>query len=125
MSRLLIGRLVLLALVLQGVAPVGADMLPDPVEQHCAGHGFTNGSAARSERGSQVGLLHPEGYAIMQAVIARGVIGDFRAPDMLRFGFAPLYNRYVEVWDAVAVLKAVMDARAWDAPKFKARAAVT
>ena len=61
----------------------------------------------------------------MQALIARGVIGDFRAPDMLRFGFAPLYNRYSEVWDAVAVLKSVMDARAWDTAQFKTRAAVT
>jgi len=95
------------------------------VDQECGSHGFKNGSAARHERGSQVGLLHPEGYAIMQALIARGVIGDFRAPDMLRFGFAPLYNRYVEVWDAVAGLKAVMDSRAWDTASFKARAAVT
>jgi kynureninase len=95
------------------------------VEQRCAAHGFGNGSAARHERGSQVGLLHPEGYAIMQALIARGVIGDFRAPDMLRFGFAPLYNRYTDVWDAVDALASVMDARAWDAPKFKTRAAVT
>jgi kynureninase len=95
------------------------------VEQECGRHGFANGSAPQHERGSQVGLLHPEGYAIMQALIARGVIGDFRAPDMLRFGFAPLYNRFVDAWDAVAALKAVMDARAWDAPKFKTRAAVT
>jgi len=95
------------------------------VEQECAGHGFVNGSAARHERGSQVGLLHPEGYAIMQALIARGVIGDFRAPDMLRFGFAPLYNRYSEVWDAVAGLKAVMETRAWDTKQFRTRAAVT
>ena len=95
------------------------------VEQRCAAHGFGNGSAARAERGSQVGLLHPEGYAIMQALIARGVIGDFRAPDMLRFGFAPLYNRYTEVWDAVDALAAVMDTRAWDTAKFKTRAAVT
>ncbi len=95
------------------------------VEQQCAKHGLANGSAPRHERGSQVGLLHPEGYAIMQALVARGVIGDFRAPDMLRFGFAPLYNRYVDVWDAVAALKAVMDERAWDTPKFKTRAAVT
>jgi kynureninase len=95
------------------------------VEQRCAAHGFANGSAARHERGSQVGLLHPEGYAIMQALIARGVIGDFRAPDMLRFGFAPLYNRYTEVWDAVDALASVMDQRVWDSPKFKTRAAVT
>jgi kynureninase len=95
------------------------------VEQRCAAHGFSNGSAARAERGSQVGLLHPEGYAIMQALIARGVIGDFRAPDMLRFGFAPLYNRYTEVWDAVDMLASVMNERAWDTPKFRTRAAVT
>jgi kynureninase len=95
------------------------------VEQECAGYGFKNGSAARHERGSQVGLLHPEGYAIMQALIARNVIGDFRAPDMLRFGFAPLYNRYADMWDAVAALRAVMQARAWDTPQFKTRAAVT
>jgi kynureninase len=95
------------------------------VEQQCGKHGFVNGSAARHERGSQVGLLHPEGYAIMQALIARGVIGDFRAPDMLRFGFAPLYNRYTDAWDAVAALKSVMDTRAWDTTAFKTRAAVT
>nr|ACF98155.1 putative kynureninase [uncultured bacterium 1116] len=95
------------------------------IEQECGTHGFVNGSAPRSERGSQVGLLHPEGYAIMQALIAKGVIGDFRAPDMLRFGFAPLYNRYLDVWEAVAGLKTVMDARTWDAPKFRTRAAVT
>jgi kynureninase len=101
------------------------DLFLTLVEQQCGKHGFVNGSAARHERGSQVGLLHPEGYAIMQALIARGVIGDFRAPDMLRFGFAPLYNRYTEVWDAVAALKSVMDTRAWDTVTFKTRAAVT
>ncbi len=94
-------------------------------EQECAGHGFVVGSVPSARRGSQVGLLHPEGYAIMQALIARGVVGDFRAPDMLRFGFAPLYNRFAEVFDAVAILKHVMDRREWDTPKFKARAKVT
>ena len=101
------------------------DLFLELVKQECSGHGFVDGSAARHERGSQVGLLHPEGYAIMQALIARNVIGDFRAPDMLRFGFAPLYNRFVDVWDAVAGLKAVMEAAAWDTPQFKTRAAVT
>ncbi len=61
----------------------------------------------------------------MQALIARGVIGDFRAPDLLRFGFAPLYLRFVDVWDAVARLQAVMAERTWDRPEFKLRAAVT
>jgi kynureninase len=95
------------------------------VEQECGRFGFAVGSVPARERGSQVGLLHAEGYAIMQALIARGVVGDFRAPDMLRFGFAPLYNRYVDAWDAVAALRSVMATRAWDTPKFKARAAVT
>ena len=50
-------------------------------------------------------FAHPDGYAIMQALIERGVIGDFRAPDVLRFGLAPLYVRYTDVWDAVAELR--------------------
>jgi kynureninase len=76
-------------------------------------------------RGSQVSLTHPEGYAIVQALIARGVIGDFRAPDILRFGFAPLYLRHVDVWDAAQALREVVETRAWDRPEFRARKAVT
>ena len=68
-----------------------------------------------SARGSQVAFAHPRGYAIMQALIERGVIGDFRAPDVLRFGLAPLYVRFVDVWDAVAVLRDVMRSDAWRA----------
>ena len=61
------------------------------------------------QRGSQVSFAHAEGaYAIMQALIARGVIGDFRAPDILRFGVAPLYTRFVDVWDAVESLAQVL-----------------
>jgi kynureninase len=95
-------------------------------ETELAGHGFGLASprdAAR--RGSQVSLTHPHGYAIVQALIARGVIGDFRAPDILRFGFAPLYVRHVDVWDAVSVLKELMRARAWDRPEFRDLKAVT
>jgi kynureninase len=76
-------------------------------------------------RGSQVSFRHPEGYAVMQALIARGVIGDFRAPDILRFGFAPLYNGPEDVERAVAVLAEVLDSRAWDRPEYRRRAAVT
>ena len=61
----------------------------------------------------------------MQALIARGVIGDFRAPDILRFGFAPLYVRFIDVWDAVAALKDILASSAWDRPEFRVRAAVT
>ncbi len=76
-------------------------------------------------RGSQVSLTHPEGYAIMQALIARGVIGDYRAPDILRFGFTPLYVGFVDVWNAVATLKDVMATAAWNTPEFRQRKAVT
>lgn len=77
------------------------------------------------ERGSQVAFAHPEGYAIMQALIDRGVIGDFRAPDILRFGFAPLYVRFTDVWDSVDCLKGIIDSRSWDQPNYHERHAVT
>lgn len=75
--------------------------------------------------GSQVSYAHPEGYAIVQALIARGVIGDFRAPDVLRFGFAPLYVRFVDVFDAVVALGEVLATRAYADPRFRVRALVT
>jgi kynureninase len=77
------------------------------------------------ERGSQVALRHPEAYAIKEALIARGVVGDFRPPDILRLGFAPLYVRFVDAWDAVDRLVAVMASGEWDQPRYRARAAVT
>ena len=76
-------------------------------------------------RGSQVSFRHPEGYAIMQALIAAGVIGDFRAPDILRFGFTPLYIGAAEVDGAVAILSRIMADGSWDRPEFKARSKVT
>ncbi len=78
-----------------------------------------------AQRGSQVSFRHPEGYAIMQALIAKGVIGDFRAPDILRFGFTPLYTTMADVKGAVAVLREVMERALWDRPELKRRAAVT
>ena len=66
-----------------------------------------------ARRGNHVSLTHPEGYRIMQALIARGVIGDFRAPDVMRFGFGPLYVRYVDIFDAVAVLEDILTTEAW------------
>ena len=77
-------------------------------------------------RGSQVCFAHPEmGYAAMQALIARGVIGDFRAPDILRFGFAPLYVRYVDAWDAAHHLQQVLQTQEWRRSEFNQRQAVT
>ena len=77
------------------------------------------------QRGSHVSFECPEGYAVMQALIARKVIGDFRAPNLIRFGFAPLYNTFTEVFDAAAQLASVLETRAWDDPRFRARKAVT
>ena len=103
------------------------DFFIELVEARCAGHGLTLVSprdAAR--RGAQVSLSHPTaGYAIISALIADDVIGDFRAPDILRFGFAPLYTRFADVWHAVDRLAAILDGRLWDRPEFHARRTVT
>jgi len=97
------------------------------VDARCGGHGLTRVSPDDDgRRGSQVCLAHPEiAYPVVQALIARGVIGDFRAPDILRFGFTPLYTRFVDVWDAVEQLRDVLDSGQWREPRFHQRAAVT
>ncbi|MBI1233192.1 MAG: kynureninase [Alphaproteobacteria bacterium] len=96
------------------------------MEDLCDQHGFTLACPAdEAERGSQVSFHHPDGYAIMQAVIARGVIGDFRAPDILRFGFAPLYNSFEDVWHAVEAIRGVMESGEWRNDRYAQRAAVT
>jgi kynureninase len=97
------------------------------VESRCVGHGLTLATPrAAGERGSQVSFAHATGgYAIMQALIARGVIGDFRAPDMLRFGFTPLYTRFVDVWNAVERLQQVLASGEWRESRFSVRATVT
>jgi len=78
-----------------------------------------------ARRGGQVSLRHPAAYAIVQALIARGVIGDFRAPDLVRLGFAPLYLRFVDVYDALEGLRDVIATRAYDDPAFTRRNTVT
>ena len=96
------------------------------MERHCGAFGFTLATPRDyGRRGSQVSWQHEMGYPIMQALIAEGLIGDFRSPDILRFGFAPLYLRFVDVWDAVMVIERVMAQRRWDRPEFHRRAAVT
>ena len=97
------------------------------VEARCGGHGLSLVTPRdASQRGSQVSFAHADaGYPVMQALIARGVIGDFRAPDILRFGFTPLYTRFVDVWDAVAHLQQVLQSGEWREARFNQRAAVT
>jgi kynureninase len=115
-----------------GIAPLRrksvalTDLFVRLVEQECGGFGFTLASPREAaQRGSQVSLRHPEGHAIVQALIARGVIGDFRTPDILRFGFAPAYVRFADAWDAVAALRAVMENGEWQRREHRATAKVT
>jgi kynureninase len=103
------------------------DLFIELVESRCRGHGLSLVSPRTAEeRGSQVSFARETGgYAIVQALIERGVIGDFRAPDVLRFGFAPLYTRFVDVWDAVDRLRDVLASELWREPRFSVRATVT
>ncbi len=96
------------------------------VEQRCAGMGFELASPREpARRGSQASFRHPHGYGVVRALSERGVIGDFRAPDICRFGFAPLYLRHVDVWDAVDRLHDVVTTGAHHDPRFQERASIT
>jgi kynureninase len=96
------------------------------MERRCAEFGFTLVSPADpAERGSHISYAHPHGYEIVQALKARDVIGDFRAPDVLRFGITPLYLRYRDIHDAVERLRDICLTRAWDRPEYRVRGDVT
>lgn len=102
------------------------DLFIELVEAKCAGHGVELVSprdAAR--RGSQASFSHENGYAIVQAMIDRGVIGDFRRPNIMRFGFAPLYISYEDVWRSAEIMQDILENRTWDQPHFRAENAVT
>lgn len=96
------------------------------VESRCGRHDFQLASPREhSLRGSQVAFRHPHAWPIMQALIERGVIGDFRKPDYIRFGFAPLYVSHLDVWNAVDILKDIMDSGLWREDRFQKLNAVT
>ncbi|HQR22698.1 MAG TPA: kynureninase [Burkholderiaceae bacterium] len=95
------------------------------VEEQCGGAVALVSPRAAGARGSQVCFSHPQAYAVMQALIERGVIGDFRAPDVLRFGFAPLYVRHVDAVDAAAALAEVLRTEEWHAARFQQGGTVT
>ena len=102
------------------------DLFISLVEQRCGDHPLELITPRdHATRGSHVSFRHPEGYAVMSALIARGVIGDYREPEVLRFGITPLYLGYADVWDAVEILRDILDTRAWDTDEFKQRNAVT
>lgn len=101
-------------------------LMIDLVEQECGFAGFELlGPQRDAIRGSHVSFHHAEGYAIMQALIADGVIGDFRAPDAIRFGLTPLYLRFADIWEAVQRLRKVMAERRWDQDEYRVRATIT
>ena len=97
----------------------------DEVESRCGEQVRLASPRDPAQRGSHVVFAHPQGYAVMQALIARGVIGDFRAPNLMRFGFAPLYNQFGEMVRAAEILADLLLTREWDQPRFHERAKVT
>jgi kynureninase len=97
----------------------------DCVEQRCGDQVRLASPREAEQRGSHVSFANPNGYAVMQALIARGMIGDFRAPDLMRFGFAPLYNRFVEGWCAADAIGQILETGEWHQPRFMTRQKVT
>ncbi|MGB3425270.1 MAG: kynureninase [Castellaniella sp.] len=102
------------------------DLFIQLVAQECAGQDLTLVTPLDHKyRGSHVSFRHPQGYAAVQALIARGVIGDYREPEVMRFGITPLYLRFADIWDAVQHLKAVLEGREWDRAEYRERGLVT
>ncbi|WP_153101006.1 kynureninase [Paraburkholderia hayleyella] len=103
-----------------------ADLFIDQVQARCGAFGLKLITPREhAQRGSQVSFEHPQGYAVIQALSARGVIGDYREPHGMRFGFTPLYTRFVDIWDAVDALYHVLASETWRAPEFAVRGNVT
>ena len=102
------------------------DLFIELVETRCAEFPLTLVTPRdHAARGSQVSFEHPEGFAVIQALIARGVIGDYREPRIMRFGMTPLYTSFADVWDSVEILRDVLTTGSWDKPEFRRRGAVT
>ncbi len=110
---------------LEAKAQALLDLFIAEVEARCGAEVTLASPRDAAVRGSQISFAHPDGYAVMQALIERGVTGDFRAPDLMRFGFAPLYNRFEDAWRAADTLADTLATRAWDQPRFHTRAKVT
>lgn len=97
------------------------------IEAKCDGHGLALLTTKdQDRRGSQVALCHPTGgYAMISALIDHGVIGDFRHPDILRFGITPLYTSFEDIWQAVDIFARILDDKSWDQPHYHQRKTVT
>jgi kynureninase len=102
-----------------------SQLFVEEVEARCGAELRLASPREPEQRGSHVVFAHPHAYAVMQALIARDVIGDFRAPDLMRFGFAPLYNSFAEIVRAAETLANILSTREWDQPRFHSQARVT
>jgi kynureninase len=102
------------------------DLFAALVATRCAGHGLACISPREPERrGSHISFSHPNAFEICQALIAAGVIGDFRAPDVIRFGLTPLYLGYEDLWQATERLREILETGRWREPRFAVRGKVT
>jgi len=96
------------------------------LNEKCEPYGFDIISPTNDDlRGGHVSICHKNGYAIMQAIKDKGLIGDFRTPDVLRFGITPLYMTYKNIYDAVDIINEVMLTQAWNKPEYRTQAEVT
>ena len=102
-----------------------SQLFVEEVERRCGPEVRLESPRDPAERGSHVAFAHHQGYSVIQALIARGVVGDFRAPDLMRFGFSPLYTRFADSWRAAEAVGEVIATRSWDQPRFSERAKVT
>ena len=102
------------------------DLFARLVEETCRGHGLQCISPREPEqRGSHISYRHPHAFEICQALIADGVIGDFRSPDVIRFGLTPLYLSHADIWEAVQRLTRILKSESWRDPRFAVRSKVT
>jgi kynureninase len=96
------------------------------VKERCAGHGLECISPLEPEkRGSHISYRHEHAFEVCQALIASGVIGDFRAPDVVRFGITPLYLSHEDIWTAVGRFAEILESGSWRDPRFAVRGKVT
>ena len=103
-----------------------SEMFIQLMQQECTEFGFTLFSPKNSEhRGSQISFLHENAYSIIQALISHGIIGDYREPNVMRFGISPLYMRFEDVWNAITCLREIMQTGEWQSEKFKNKNYVT
>ena len=103
-----------------------SEMFIQLMKQECSEFGFTLFSPKNSEhRGSQISFLHENAYSIIQALISHGIIGDYREPNVMRFGISPLYMRFEDVWNAITCLREIMQTGEWQSEKFKNKNYVT